>query len=176
MRSVRLRRLKPLEVDPIVPFLVVKTRAQHEAIVQRKLRCQGVTTYLPKYFDEKTRCRRVLFASYLFVRRRPNMDCLWDRSIPQIRYVLNIGREASRQLDDFVRQLKKRTKFGLVQFEKPPAPKPLKPGDKVTLKGYKDLEDKPLTGIYEGQSSDERVAVLLGNLRVTAAIEDVQAA
>src|SRR5260370_4130177 len=117
-------------------WMVARTKPLYEQVAQRQCRREGITTYLPKFFNEQARRKQVLFGCYLFVKYQRGLATEIVRSIKPIIYVLmqpgSQGTEPATLPEDFVRQLKKRTVMGLVQFETS-KPIPLKMGGKVKI-------------------------------------------
>lgn len=141
------------------------TRPNHEAIASVNLSRQGYVNYCPRYAikQAKTNVIRPLFPRYIFIW----IDQFWSSILGtrgMSRVLLGDNGPAALP-DEIIKELRAREYHGLVQLTQPPK---FLPGDQV-----KQTEG-PLVGhlmIYEGQSNNDRVKVLINLLGRACRIE-----
>jgi transcription antitermination factor NusG len=126
---------------------------------------QGIETYLPRYFDDKTRTRRLLLPGYLFVVSRSMRTPIeWLAGCDGIQEVIWQERRARRKLFNQLQILRKlENKHGLIVL---PGQSPTRytfiNGDPVKVRGKGPLAGK--TGKFVHYGARDRVKALLDDI------------
>lgn len=148
-----------------MPWIVAMTKPNHEAIAVVNLNRQGFVNYVPRYSTKQAKVNviRPLFPRYIFIW----IDQLWSSILGTrgISRVLLGDNGPATIADSVIKELRSREYHGLVQLTAPPK---FTPGEEVKA------QEGPFTGhlmIYEGQSHNDRVKVLINLLGRAVRIE-----
>jgi transcriptional antiterminator RfaH len=133
--------------------------SKREAYATHCLGVSGFTTYLPRLRENRTvRGRKVevrppLFPGYIFVL----IVLQWHaaRWCPGVAHIIMDGLTPARVPDRIIAEIRSRERGGLIELPRPPG---LKRGDKVRITSGPFCDHLAL---YQGQTSADRVAVLL---------------
>jgi transcriptional antiterminator RfaH len=159
-------------------WYVIHTKWAGETLAESNLQRQGYEVYLPRVAQTVRRRRRLqeriapLFPRYLFLRLNEGSQVLGPvRSTTGVTSVVRFGSSYATVPDQMIRLLQARAdpQTGLHRMPPPPLPKP-----GSTIK----IADGPfdgLEGVFECESGDDRVVVLLNllgqNTRVQVPID-----
>ena len=144
-------------------WYAVNTKSREEFKALFNLKSQGFNTYLPRYKKTRRHARRIdtvhlpLFPKYLFVEfdmDMQNWSCI--NSTIGVSKLVKFGSLPSPIPKGFVNEIQKREDAnGMVSLDRYLK---IKKGDRITVVSgaFRDF-----SGVFECQSDDERVAVLL---------------
>jgi transcription antitermination factor NusG len=135
-------------------WVVVRTKPREEHIAVVHINRQHADTYLPRFLDA-FKNPRLLFPSYLFV-FSDALSLSWLDNTSGVSNILRMGQDIALCPDRIITRLREMEKEGFVQLA--PA---FTPGQPVVINSG-PLHD--VTGLYEGQSTQGRVNVLLNLL------------
>lgn len=157
-------------------WCAARLMSKREAYATHCLGLAGFETYLPRLREIRTlRGRKVevrppLFPGYIFVL----IVLQWHaaRWAPGVANLIMDGLRPAQVPDRVITEIRSRERGGLVELPRPPG---LQPGDQVRI------TTGPLDGhlgLYVGQSSHDRIAILLhllgGQQRVVLPVRDVE--
>jgi transcriptional antiterminator RfaH len=144
-----------------LPWIVARTKPNHERIAKEHAERQQHVCYLPFYYDSNksgNQTKRVLFPCYLFVEIELQFYHLkYTRGITNI--IMMDGEQPSYVPDESIYELKRREKNGCVELDAQQSK--FLPDDPVIVT-YGPFADR--LGLYRGQSTQDRVRVLMDML------------
>lgn len=149
-------------------WVVAATRNGHERRAQAYLLERDVISYLPQFWDKERKRIELLFASYILVWTQELAQWTILKSTWGVKRVIMAASRPAILPDDFVYNLKRKEKNGLVRMD--PEQPPLVAGlSRVRLK---DCPLQGALGIYQGQTTAMREKVLLDQLGFVVVASD----
>lgn len=153
-------------MDGTAVWAVARTKSGCEDIAAENLKNQSIPHYLPKFVDQRTQRKRILFPNYIFV----SIVDEWRR-VRSTRGILDflMAGDAPGQIQAHeMRNMKSREiEAGLLVLE------PYKQDQPVIVKRG---PAKDQLAVFDGMTSAERCRVLLGWLKVELPVRDLVAA
>lgn len=136
-------------------WIVGHTKPSQEARAALNLRRQALEIYLPLFFDKAANRRKPLFSRYIFVRESGGVCFILRNSFGMSGPVAMADQPATVD-NAVIEELRKRERHGLVELPDH--------GETFLRNQAVRIKEGPfsgLSGLYQGQSSHERVKVLL---------------
>ena len=148
-------------------WYVIHTKWANETLAESNLKRQGYEVYLPR-LAQKVRCRGgvreqivALFPRYLFLRLNEGSQVLGPvRSTTGVTGVVRFGSSYATVPDQLIRMLRERANAETGLHRLPPPAMPT-PGSAIKIA---DGPFDGLEGVFECESGDDRVVVLLNML------------
>jgi len=152
---------EPLEIEPGLKWYALRTKANREKDVEKRLADLGLEVFLPWMRARRRIGSRFhwvlapLFPGYIFCRLDMVLSGKAARYSPGVKDFLTFGARIAEVGEDIIRALRERCPGGIAQID----PLTAKPGDTVRIK------EGPFSGLdaifQQYLKGSERVAVLL---------------